>query len=48
MPELDAASYTTLTDMTLGAYLGGAARGMPTPSLDRLAAEGMMFTDLYA
>ena len=32
----------------LGAYLGGAARGMPTPNLDRLAAEGMMFTDFYA
>lgn len=32
----------------LGAYLGGAARGMPTPNLDRLATEGMMFTDFYA
>jgi arylsulfatase len=32
----------------LGAYLGGEARGMPTPNLDRLAAEGMMFTSFYA
>lgn len=32
----------------LGPYLGGAARGMPTPNLDQLAAEGMMFTDFYA
>ncbi len=31
-----------------GCYLGGEARGMPTPSLDRLAAEGMMFTSFYA
>ena len=27
-----------------GCYLGGEARGMPTPNLDRLAAEGVMFT----
>lgn len=26
----------------LGAYLGGAARGMDTPNLDRMAAEGMI------
>ncbi|MDK3073719.1 arylsulfatase [Sedimentitalea sp. JM2-8] len=32
----------------LGAYLGGEARGMPTPNLDRLADEGMMFTHFYA
>ncbi|MDB6179595.1 arylsulfatase [Paracoccus sp. Z330] len=32
----------------LGAYLGGKARGMDTPNLDGLAAEGMMFTDFYA
>ncbi|MGP4844404.1 arylsulfatase [Marinobacter sp. 1Y8] len=32
----------------LGPYLGGAARGMPTPNLDELAKEGMMFTDFYA
>jgi hypothetical protein len=31
-----------------GAYLGGEARGMPTPNLDRLAAEGMMFTSFCA
>ena len=31
-----------------GCYLGGEARGMPTPNLDRLAAEGMMFTSFYA
>jgi hypothetical protein len=31
-----------------GCYLGGEARGMPTPSLDRLADEGMMFTSFYA
>lgn len=28
----------------LGPYLGGKARGMATPSFDKLAAEGMMFT----
>ena len=32
----------------LGAYLGGRARGMPTPNLDQLAEEGMMFTSFYA
>lgn len=32
----------------LGPYLGGASRGMKTPSFDRFAAEGMMFTDFYA
>ncbi|MGX1305695.1 arylsulfatase A-like enzyme [Amorphus suaedae] len=31
----------------LGPYLGGAARGMPTPNFDKLAAEGMTFTDFY-
>jgi arylsulfatase A-like enzyme len=31
-----------------GAYLGGETRGMPTPNIDRLAAEGMMFTSFYA
>jgi len=31
-----------------GAYLGGEARGMPTPNIDRLAAEGMLFTSFYA
>jgi arylsulfatase len=31
-----------------GAYLGGDARGMPTPNLDRLAREGMLFTSFYA
>jgi arylsulfatase A-like enzyme len=31
-----------------GAYLGGEARGMPTPNIDRLAAEGMMFMSFYA
>ena len=31
-----------------GAYLGGEARGMPTPNIDRLAAEGMMFLSFYA
>lgn len=32
----------------LGPYLGGKARGMPTPSFDQLAAEGMMFSTFYA
>ena len=27
---------------------GGEARGMPTPNIDRLAAEGMTFTSFYA
>jgi len=31
-----------------GAYGGGAGRGMPTPSLDRLSAEGMTFFSFYA
>ena len=31
----------------LGAYLGGAGRGMPTPNFDKLADEGMIFTDFY-
>jgi hypothetical protein len=30
-----------------GAYGGGEGRGMPTPSLDRLAAEGMTFYSFY-
>jgi arylsulfatase len=31
-----------------GPYGGGPGRGMPTPSLDRLAAEGMTFFSAYA
>jgi len=31
----------------LGAYLGGEARGMQTPNFDRLAREGMVFTNFY-
>ena len=31
-----------------GAYGGGENRGMPTPSLDRLGAEGMQFLSFYA
>lgn len=31
----------------LGPYLGGEARGMPTPSIDQLAEEGMFFTNFY-
>jgi arylsulfatase A-like enzyme len=31
----------------LGPYLGGEARGMPTPNFDRLAREGMIFTNFY-
>src|SRR5438309_7957683 len=31
-----------------GPYGGGENRGMPTPSLDRLAAEGMIFQSFYA
>jgi len=34
--------------MDLGVYGGGADRGAPTPNLDRLANEGMRFTDYYA
>ena len=30
-----------------GPYGGGAGRGMPTPSLDRLANEGMTFYSFY-
>lgn len=32
----------------IGAYLGGEARGFPTPNLDRLADDGMLFTSFYA
>lgn len=32
----------------LGPYGGGAGRGMPTPNLDRMAAEGMTFFSFYA
>jgi arylsulfatase len=31
-----------------GAYGGGENRGMPTPNLDRMAAEGMQFWSFYA
>jgi arylsulfatase A-like enzyme len=31
-----------------GPYGGGEGRGMPTPSLDRMANEGMTFFDFYA
>ena len=31
----------------LGVYGGGEARGIPTPNLDRLAAEGMTFFTFY-
>jgi hypothetical protein len=31
-----------------GVYGGGPGRGMPTPSLDRLADEGMTFFSFYA
>jgi arylsulfatase len=31
----------------LGAYGGGAGRGMPTPNLDRIAREGMQFWSFY-
>jgi arylsulfatase A-like enzyme len=31
----------------LGPYLGGEGRGMPTPNFDRLADEGMIFTNFY-
>jgi arylsulfatase len=31
-----------------GVYGGGPNRGMPTPNLDRMAAEGMMFFSFYA
>jgi arylsulfatase A-like enzyme len=32
----------------LGPYGGGEGRGMPTPNIDRMAAEGMTFFDFYA
>ena len=32
----------------LGPYGGGAGRGMPTPNIDRLSAEGMTFFSFYA
>jgi len=32
----------------LGPYAGGEGRGMPTPSIDRMAAEGMTFFSFYA
>jgi arylsulfatase len=32
----------------VGAYGGGEGRGMPTPNLDRLSAEGMTFFSFYA
>lgn len=32
----------------LGPYGGGAGRGMPTPSIDELAAEGVTFFSFYA
>ena len=31
----------------LGPYLGGEGRGMATPNFDRLAEEGMVFTNFY-
>lgn len=31
-----------------GCYLGGENRGMPTPNIDKLAAEGMQFLSFYA
>ncbi len=31
-----------------GPYGGGVGRGMPTPNIDRLAAEGMTFYSYYA
>ncbi|WP_245428590.1 arylsulfatase [Kumtagia ephedrae] len=31
-----------------GPYLGGETRGMPTPNIDQLAKDGMMFTSFYA
>ena len=32
----------------LGPYGGGVGRGMPTPSIDELAAEGVTFYSFYA
>ena len=34
--------------MDLGVYGGGVDRGAPTPNMDRVAAEGMRFTQYYA
>ena len=31
----------------LGPYLGGEGRGMQTPNFDRLAKDGMVFTNFY-
>ncbi len=31
-----------------GPYLGGEARGMPTPYIDQLAKDGMLYTSFYA
>ena len=32
----------------LGPYGGGEGRGMPTPNIDKLAADGMTFFSFYA
>jgi arylsulfatase len=32
----------------LGPYGGGEGRGMPTPSIDKMAADGMTFFSFYA
>ena len=32
----------------LGPYGGGEGRGMPTPNIDRMAADGMTFFSFYA
>ena len=32
----------------IGAYGGGEGRGMPSPNLDRMAADGMTFFSFYA
>lgn len=32
----------------LGPYGGGEGRGMPTPNIDKLAEQGMLFYDFYA
>ncbi|WP_340109044.1 arylsulfatase [Pikeienuella sp. HZG-20] len=31
----------------LGPYMGGEARGMPSPNIDQLAEDGMFFTNFY-
>jgi len=31
-----------------GPYLGGEARGMPTPNIDQLAKDGLLYTSFYA